>query len=177
MKSSGAGKVSSRKGQDDLSQALHLAAVYVQQPRFRDVLNEQDRDAFSKVIIALSLMPEEDADVDVALLRTSRAHGVIRYLLGKVGGVVADQKDKLAEVSANLDEVVRTALRAKYPKITETMVDSAVRTDPNHLAASSRYRRAEELCEIVRGIAASIEMRFRGLEQVSNNERQDSKAS
>lgn len=165
------------KTKDALSEALHLAATYVVQPRFNGVLNDKDRGALVRVIEVLALTNEEDADIDIALLRTSRAHGTMKYLGGKIGGVVGDQKALLLTISSDLDETVRDSLRLKYPKVTEAMVESAVNKHDDYKGAASRLRRAEELADIIRGLTSSVEMRSRGLEQISNNERQDAKAS
>ena len=158
---------------NELKTAVDSIREYLSTLRFKKAVAAEDVNSIKVVVADLGLPLKQADSIDVELLNTSKANTVAKFLAAKYESLADEAREDLLDVTAKLDPEVRAKLVQDGVKVTEAVVSNAIRCETKHQSAKENETRLAELARILKGLSLSMEMRFRALEQVSNNERAD----
>lgn len=158
-----------------LSGALAEIRAHLAQPRFSAFLEPVDRETIDLVITDLAR--DANPTIDKALLLTSRATANVGYLRAKYDARTREAEQARDAALGQADGRVRQALHANNAKVTEAMVAGQLSLDPACRESETRYLVLVELSAHLRGLQVAVDHRFRALEHLSHNVRQDRRES
>lgn len=160
-----------------LSQQIHRIEVYLSQPRFSIFLSNDIGDAIVGVMKDIRRTLRDIPDVDTGLLTTTRAMAMAEYAASAIRGILDANQDDLDRLSSKLRSEGFVELRRSTPKPTQQMLQDWLVVQPSYIELLGSCRALQELSSLTDGLKKTIDRRFRALEHVSNNQRQDHRDS
>jgi len=133
-------------------------------------VNEEDREMLLGILSSLEI-----GEINDELERQSKLEAVAAYLYERYRNLSMVARNEADEV---YDKLVMTALNHKLNgKETEWKVKSMVRGNADYRPLDERASAFENLASLLSHIRWAVLTRFKSLEQLSNNQRQDRKGS